>query len=403
MPITKLPGVYYNEQVTYELTGEGSKIPVIIGLTGNAATATYKVDGTVVRKYTGWDDVNKPLNASSPGICPAPTEENPDTTYDEESIKTTNNQLARFLYQFFEEARLQVNSDLGVPYIYVIDVGAGTSKDAWVNALKTAKSKLDATVEIYVGADTITNYSLKDFLDGAYDLIKKGTNDLDLRCGFTTKGFGNPANVTDADLIALTNESTGVQYSRIGIGEPNDFGKICARICCTPANTEPGFYQYRSVEPGVFKDRTKAEMLALQNAGIIFNRDEHINGNVYPKINLCTSTGFAKPVGSRPADALFHARFNADALLREVFEACYNQIKANESSTNLAYLQTRINKIVNDKVSAEEMVKFDEKTMKGTKLTVSQSDADPYSLIITGQMQPQKCTVAIEVEATVKI
>ena len=32
MPITKLPGVYYDENVTYELTGEGSKIPVIIGV-----------------------------------------------------------------------------------------------------------------------------------------------------------------------------------------------------------------------------------------------------------------------------------------------------------------------------------------------------------------------------------
>ena len=49
------------------------------------------------------------------------------------------------------------------------------------------------------------------------------------------------------------------------------------------------------------------------------------------------------------------------------------------------------------------LIKFDEKTMQGPKLIVSQSDADPYSLIITGQMQPQKCTVAIEVEATVKI
>lgn len=401
MPITKLPGVYYDEQVTYELTGEGSKIPVIIGLTGNTGSATYKVDGTVVRKYTSWEDVNKPCNATNPGICPAPTEEVPDPTYNEETIKTTNNQLARFLYQFFEEARLQVNSDLGVPYVYVIDVGAGTSKDAWVAALKTAKSKLDATIEIYVGADTISNYSLKEFLDGAYNLIKKGTTELDLRCAFTTKGFANPDNVSDADLIALTNESTGNQYSRIGICEPLLFGKTLARICCTPSNTEPGYYQYRSVEPGTFKDRTKAEMLALQNAGIIFNRDEHINSDVYPKINLCTSTSFAAT--TRPADALFHARFNADSLLREVFAACYTQIKANESATNIAYLQTRINKIVNDKVSAEEMIKFDEKTMQGTKLIVSPSDADPYSLIISGQMHPQKCTVAIEVEATVKI
>lgn len=389
MPITKLPGVYYDENVTYELTGEGSKIPVIIGATGNTATDDYTVDGTVIRKFTNWEDVNKATTAEIPGIG----------IYSE----NTTNQLSKFLYEFFEEARLQVNSDIGVPYIYIIDVGDGKAKQSWLNALELAKTKFDATVEIYVGADSITSYELKAFLDGAYAGIKEGTKDLDLRCAFTTKGYNNPNSVTDAQLKALTAETTGVQYSRIGICEPLLFGKTMARICCTPSNTEPGFYEYRSVEPGTFKDRTKAEMLSLQNAGIIFNRDEHINGNIYPKLNLCVATSFAAPVGSRPADALFHARFNADALLREVFEACYHQIKANESASNLAYLQTRINKIVNDKVSAEEMIKYDEKTENGTKLVVNQSDADPYSLIITGQMQPQKCTVAIEVEATVKI
>lgn len=386
MPITKLPGVYYDEQVTYELTGEGSKIPVIIGATGNAPEngSTYKVDGTIIRKYTSWDEVNKAITAESPGI----------------GVWTegTTNKLSQFLYEFFEEARLQVNSDVGVPHIYVIDVGAGTTKQAWLNALELAKTKLDATVEVYVGADNISNYTIKEFIDGAYASIKEGTKDLDLRCAFTTK-YG----ATDEQLIALTNESTGNQYSRIGICEPHLFGKTIARICCTPANTEPGFYTYRSVEPGEFKERTKEKMLALQNAGIIFNRDEHINNKVYPKLNLCVATSFAKPVGSRPADALFHARFNADSLLREVFEACYTQIKANESASNLAYLQTRINKIVNDRVSAEEMVKWDDRTEEGTKLIANQSDADPYSIILTGQMQPIKCTVAIEVQATVKI
>ncbi|WP_405286357.1 hypothetical protein [Methanobrevibacter sp.] len=395
MPITKLPGVYYNEKVTYELTGEGSKIPVIIGVTGNTGSENYKVDGTVMRKFTSWEDVNRAIDAETPGIGVW--------------TENTTNQLSKFLQEFFEESKLQVNSDIGVPYVYVIDVGDGKTKQAWLNALDLAKTKLDATIEVYVGADAIQSYDLKAFLDGAYEGvmgsrgIKPETQDLDLRCAFTTKGYLNPSSVTDAQLIALTNETTGVQYSRIGICEPLLFGKTVARICCTPSNTEPGYIEYRSVKPETFKERTKTEMMALQNAGIIFNRDEHINGKVYPKINLCVSTSFAKPIGSRDADALFHARFNADSLLREIFEACYHQIKANESATNLAYLQTRLNKIVNDRVAAEDFIKYDEKTETGTKLVVNQSDADPYSLIITGQMQPQKCSVAIEVEAKVVI
>ena len=384
MPITKLPGVYYNEKVTYELTGEGSKIPVIIGATGNAPAqgSTYKVDGTEIRKYTSWEEVNKPITAENPGIG----------VWSE----GTSNKLSQFLYEFFKEARLLTNSDVGVPYIYVIDVGAGTAKQAWLDALTLAKSKSDAQIEVYVGADNINSYDLPAFLKGAYAAILEETHDLDLRCAFTTK-YG----ATDEQLIALTNESAGIQKSRMGICEPLLFGKTVARVCCTPSNMEPGHLVYRSVEPGEFIDRTKAQMLNLQNAGIIFNRDEHINGNIYPKMNLCVATSFAAT--TRPADALFHARFNADSLLRDVFEACYSQIKANESASNLAYLQTRINKLVNDKVSAEEMVEYDERTEAGTKLIATESDSDPYSIIIKGQIQPVKCTIAIEVEATVKL
>ncbi|MBQ6220026.1 MAG: hypothetical protein IJH63_00350 [Methanobrevibacter sp.] len=391
MPINKIPGVYYDEDVTYELTGEGSKIPVIIGATGNTYdeenNPTYKIDGTQIRKYSGWDEVNVATNATNPGIGVW--------------TENTTNQLSNFLKEFFEEAKLQANDDIGVPHIYVIDVGDGKTKQSWLNAIDLAKSKLDATIEAYIGCDTITGYTIKDFITGVSTKLKECTVELDLRTGFTTKGYSNPSSVTDADLIALTGSSTGNQESRIGIMEPLLAGKTFARICVTPANTEPGFFEYRSVEPGTFKDRTRAQMLALQNAGIIFNRDEHINGNVYPKINLCVSSAFAS--NPRPADAMFHARFNADDLLREVFEACYSQIKANESATNIAYLQTRINKIVNDRVSSEEMIQYDEKTGKGTKLIATPSDANPYSIIISGQMQPQKCTVAIEVTATLVI
>lgn len=413
MPITDIPGVYYDENVTYELTGDGSKIPIIIGATGNTpiaevkdeneniTTPAYKVDGSVVRKFYSWDEVNLPCNANNPGICPKTDAQHPDTSYTDETIKTTNNQLAKFLYEFFEEAKLQYNNDIGVPYIYVIDVGDGTSKDAWLKALEISKTKRDAIIEAYVGIDNITNYSVKSFLEAAHTSIVKETHELDLKNGFTTFGYNTPDTITDEQLIALTAENTGVQLSRIGIIEPLIAGKHFARICVTPANTEPGFYEFRTVEPGTFKDRTKAQMLALQNAGIIFGRDEHVNDEVYPKMNLCVATSFRKT--ARPADSLFHARFNADDLLREVFSACYKQIKANESVTNIAYLQTRINKIVNDRVSAEEMIKWDEKTGQGTKLTASQSNDDPYSIVVSGQMHPQKCTIAINVTATLKI
>ena len=141
--------------------------------------------------------------------------------------------------------------------------------------------------------------------------------------------------------------------------------------------------------------------LVNKDNGIIFNRDEYINGQIYPKINLCVATSFVD--NPRPADALFHARFNADNLLREIFQASYEFVKANETGTNIAYLQTKINKLVNDKVIAEEMVRWDDKTEEGTRLRVAQSKEDPYAIEISGQLQPVKCTIAIDVTAELRI
>ena len=401
--VMRLPGVYYKERVTYELTGEGSKIPVFIGKTGNTVASgdSYAVDGTMVLTFTNVNDALNPVVKSGEdwqnrtGIGGRNVDGSIDAT----------NELAQVINDFYEEAKLLQSSDIGVPRIYVIDVGTGQDLTVWNTAITNAKRLFDASVEVYVGAENIkqgqTAYELSEFIHGAALSIEKESEELNLRYGFITK-----KNATDTELKTLVNNVIAdcdnesiKKYSRIGLIEPLKFGKHVARICCTPNNTEPGYYTFRSVSPGTFVKRTKEEMEDLQAKGIIFGRDEHINGNKYPKINLCTSIAFA--YSSRPADSLFHARFNADDLLREVFEASYPQVKANESLTNIAYLQTRINKIVNDRVAAEEMVKFNEKTEIGTRLIVSQGE--PYSLKITGQIQPIKCTIAIDVEAIIRL
>lgn len=411
MQIQDLPGVYYVEDVTYELNGSGSKIPVFIGKTGNTTTSNYKVDGTEILEFNNATEVFRAVTGtgddwkSKTGIGA----KNNDGT-----IPSTN-ELGNVINEFYEEARLLQSTDIGVPKIYVVDVGNGQSYDAWVNAIKNVKALYEAPVEVYVGLDSCTvqqeasgnneavPQTIPNFVESIADSIHTASRELNLRYAFFTK-----KDITDADIKTLSDQCltklgpANIQkLSRIGLCEPFLFGKTIARICCTPYNTEPGYYKYRSVTKDTFIRRTLEDATALQNKGIIFNRDEYINGNKYPKINLCVSLAFNS--NSRPADSLFHARFNADDLLREVFEACYTQVKANESVTNIAYLQARINKIINDRVTAEEMVKYNEKTEMGTKLTVLQSDDDPYSLLVKGQIQPIKCTIAIKVQATVKI
>lgn len=389
MAITTRPGVYFNEEVTFELDGDGAKIPVFIGYTGNTATSTYKTDGTVMQKFERWSDVNRAIDKGGIG------------TYSE----GTDNLLLQVIHDFYTEAEITRTSDIGVPRIYVIDLGTAANKDEWLTAFSTCKSEEEIQVEVYVGlkkAET-TSIKFKDLLESAYSSLKTETHTLQLRTGFAypavTADIDSQA--VDSELIALSSSTSGVQRSRIGIPEPHNFGYKIARICVTPYYVEPGYLEYRTLEPEDVIDRTPAQELALQNAGIIFDRVEKTSSKKYVKIDLCTSTAFAQ--SPRPADALFHARFNADHLLRAVFDACYPQIKANEQATNFVKLQTQVDKVIDDEVQLERMIKYNEDLGEGTKLVVSESDSNPYDLFIKGTIQPINCTVAIEVQATLNV
>ena len=379
MPITKRPGVYFNETTEYELQGNGGKIPVWIGKTGNSAATGYKVDGTQINKFSSWNEVNRSI--ANGGI----------------GTDTSTNPLLAALKDFFEEAEIQTTEDIGIPYIYVIDVGAGTSRDVWLTALTTAKTAIDAIIEFYVGAENIsdTGYTLPDFINAAYASISTETARLSLRTGFTTK-----ANATDSDLIALNPSSGGSLKSRMGIIEPLYFWKHAARLCCTPYYIEPGFLEFRTVEPGQFKSRTDAEILALQNAGIIFGADEVVSDLVVCRINLAVSTAFAK--NPRPADSLFHARFNADNLLRNVFKAVFTQVKANEAASYIVKAQTKVDAVIDEEVRLERMIPYNNETGDGTRLTLVESDSNPYDMELKGQIQGINCTTAIIVKAKIK-
>ena len=379
MPITKRPGLYFNETTEFELQGNGGKIPVWIGKTGNSAATGYKVDGTQVLTFRNWGEVNRTI--ANGGI----------------GTDTSTNPLLAALKDFFEEAEVRSSEQIGIPYIYVIDVGAGTSKDVWLAALTTAKTMRKATIEFYVGAESITDndYTISDFIAAACASISTETANLNLRTAFTTK-----AGASDAQLIALNPNPGGILKSRFGLIEPDFFGKHAARLCCTPYYIEPGFLPFRSVEPGEFKARTDAEILALQNAGIIFGTDEVVDDLVVCRINLSTSTAFA--LNPRPADSLFHARFNADHLLREVFKAVFSQIKANETASYLVKAQTKVDAVIDDEVEAERMIAYNSDTGDGTKLTLVESESEEYDMELNGQIQGINCTNAILVNVKIK-
>ena len=382
MVFNKIPGVYLNEDVDYELSGIGSKIPVFIGKTGNTGSADYKVDGSVALKFTNYDDLNKAITAGGIGL---------------------DNEVNKVLKNFFEEARLKQPDDIDVPHVYVIDVGAGTSRDAWLTAVETAFSKIDASIMAFVGTENIqyiptgetepVTYSVVDLAKAVKVAIDTRTHTFELWNAFFTK-----KDATDAQLIALTDATNGVQKSRIGIIEWDNyrFGKTVARICLTPFNQEVGFIKYRSVEAGEFPERNLTQKLALQNAGIIFNHDEMYSDEMNPRMNICLATSYAAT--NKPADAMFHARFIADALLKYIYEAIYPLIKANDTASNLVKIQVKIDTVIDEYIRNGDCISFNKDTGLGTRLIAQPSDKDPYDVEIVGSIQPVNAILAIDVK-----
>lgn len=375
MTINKIPGVYYTETTSYENIGAGSKIPVFIGKTGNTGSGSYKVDGTVILSFNNYNDAAQPITAGGIGT-------NPST-----------NPILAALKDFFAENERKTSGDISVPHVYVIDCGAATSLAVWTTAFATAKKKRDADIEVYIGAENVyqnDDIDITDVLSAASESLRAHATNLMLRCGFYTDSTAD----TDTKLIALSQD---IKLPRIGLIEPTLFGKTIARICCTPFYLEPGFTAYRTVSPGTFKERTPTQELSLQNNAVIFNHDEHTSRVIYPKINLAVMSTFS--LTERPADALFHARYNADTLLKEVFDVCYSQVKNNETNTNIAYLQSQVDKVVDTAVNNGYMKAYDGAT--GTKLFVAESDSDPYDIVVTGTIMPVNATIAINVNTKI--
>lgn len=376
MAITQTPKVTYSEGTSNPtLSGKGAQIPIFIGITGNVSPA----EG--IKKFKNYAECRKTV--ANGGI----------------GTDTTTNPLLAVLKDFFEEARKINADDIGIPYVYVIDLGTGKTTSetpvlnttAFTDAMELAKSKRDVEVEIYVGfkkADTAA--TILSVMNSAYNSINTDSKDGNPRTAYFTV-----SDMNDTELIDLTNKTTPsgspvyINKSRIGLTEPLLYGKTLAKICTTHYSEEPGFTDYRSVDAGTFIERTPAEELALQNAGIIFNRDERAGQKIHPRINLAVSTAFAENEDERPNDCLLHMRRNVDQLIREAFEIAYSQLKRNETEINLSFLQSDLDVLVENKISQGYM-------LEGTQILVQESEVNPYDLKIEGVAVPVNSTLLID-------
>lgn len=376
MAITETPKVkYYEGTSNPTLNGEGGEIPIIIGISNNANPAAG------IQKFKNFSACNATVANGGLGTS------------------TTNNPLLAFLKDFFEENKKINSDDLSVPYVYVIDLGVGTTTTgngndavtslttaAWTNAMALAKSKREVQAEVFVGFKKAHGTSdIIDLLKAAAESIDDDSEDGNPRIAyFTIEGC------TDAELkqIADDTQAKFIQDSRVGFAEHLLFGKTIANILCTPHDEEPGYSDYRSVTPGTFTERTPDEEDELQASGVIFNRDERAGSEIHPRINLAVSTAFGASADSRPNDALLHARRNVDQLIREAYMILYTQLKRNETETNINYLQSDLDVLVNAKIRNGEM-------HDGTEINVTEDEVNPYDLHAEGVAAPTNSTLLI--------
>lgn len=373
MNISETPKVkfYYGDNNPL-LNGEGAQIPVFIGYSGNSTPSEGLLK---FKNYTG-----AIKETSLGGIGP----------------ETDNNLLLKTIKEFFTEVKKIDLEDTTVPYVYAIDLGACPSTDgarsinasAWTDAIALAKTALDAQVEVYVG------FKQEDTAEKIIPIMTSA-----VEADVEDRKKGNPRDLyftvhdaTDEQLMDYTDDDKAhyIQASSVGLCEPSDFGKIVARICCTQAAIEPGYHEFRTINPGTYNKRTADECDTLQNAGIIFINDEQAGSNVITRINFAVSTAFA--ANEKPNDCLFHHRRNVNQVAREVYVVLFKQLKANETQTNIAYLRTDVNNIIKEKIN-------DEKTlMKGSEVIVTESDTNPYTLSAYGSIIPVNSTALIKFE-----
>lgn len=390
MPIEKAPYIKYTEEtslVDYGTTN--SEIPVFIAPTKvnvqSGETVSYQdvpVDKDhiyLINSFREAESLFKDQNAEE------------DT------------ELLKQLRQYFSENSYYFADEFGTPYVYVIPVptsktGSGenavqhpTGED-FTNALELITTKKEVQTIGIIGVEDIA--SIKTEL--ATDLS------LEAQDGFLRIVYiqapslnENETIIQYASRIATLNET--LNNPRICLVEPEFFGYHLAKICNTPYYLEVGYLPYYSVDLGVFRILTKDERDALCMAGLIFGEDDYTLSEVVPRMCLGVSSAFGKTTkekyGLRTVDALLHARRNVDHQVREIFKIIAPQLKRNETSVTLRYVQDEVMSYLDTELANGTIMQYE--------FSVEESSYNPYCLLVKGRIVPVNSTLAIEFKNTI--
>lgn len=348
--------------------GNGGEVPIFICATGNESPNEN------ILEFKNYKDATKtPTNG---GIGP----------------ESQSNLILPIVEDFFNETMKLSSEDVGVPHVFMKDLGTATANTAasFINAKEASRKKADIQVEAYIFKQTDTLDKIIDVLVSIAASLKEDT-----RKGKPRIAYATVLGWTDEQMKTLTQGTTEVnKHIRdvdIGIIEPGKFGKHLARICLTPFYDEPGYYPFRSVSEGEFPERTDAEEEDLQLKGVIFGHDEKPSNTVYPKINLAVSSAYAELEDDRPKLSLIHANRNVNQLIRDAMEVIYPQLKRRETETFIEEVQADLDTLCNDKIRDGYM-------KEETRVTAVEYKDTPTQLKLKVKAAPVNITGIIELE-----
>ena len=370
-----------------------SEIPVIIAPTkvnvtttsGNTTTTTYQdvpIDKDHIYLINSFRDAEALFKSSN---------------------ATEDTELLKQLRQYFTENSYYFADEFGTPYIYVIPVPTGTTGsgqdavqhpigDDFTDALELITTKKEVQTIGIIGLENIA--SIKTEL--ATELSLESQDGFLRIVYIQAPAIGNNETYTHyAESIATLNES--INNTRICLVEPEFFGYHLAKICNTPYYLEVGYLPYYSVDIGVFKDLTKDERDALCMAGLIFGEDDYTLSEVVPRMCLGVSSAFGKVNKAdyklRTVDALLHARRNVDHQVREIYKIIAPQLKRNETSVTLRYVQDEVMSYLDSELAKGTIMQYE--------FSIEESSFNPYCLLVKGKIVPVNSTLAIEFKNTI--
>ena len=390
MPIERAPYIKYTEETSLVNYGtSNSEIPVFI--------APTKVNVTV-NDNTTYQDVA----IDKDHIYLINSFKEAEALF-KQSGATEDTELLKQLRQYFTENNYYFADEFGTPYVYVIPVPTGTTgsgQDAVQHPIGEDFTTALELITMKKEVQTIAILGLTDIASIKTELateLSLESQDGFLRIVYVQAPSLNNNETYTAYASRIATLSEAINNPRICLVEPEFFGYHLAKVCNTPYYMEVGYLPYYSVDIGVFKELTKDERDALCMSGLIFGEDDYTLSEVVPRMCLGVSTAFGKTTkakyGLRTVDALLHARRNVDHQVREIYKIIAPQLKRNETSVILRYVQDEVMSYLDSELANGTIMQYE--------FSIEESSYNPYCLLVKGKIVPVNSTLAIEFKNTI--